>query len=111
MTNQELMIAKYKKDATDLAASALNALDGAVGSFAKKEINRDAFESAVNAVVVGFNSFSNSEITSYMDVEFSGAYGESESIYVYYEVTENMDGEEIIGTTSRVRLSRHPQTA
>lgn len=82
-------------------------LDEAVGAFARKEMSRNEFETAIALIIDGFKSLSDAEITAYMDVEFSGAYSDSESIYVYYEVTENTEAEEIIGTPSRIRLSRH----
>jgi len=84
-------------------------LDQAVGDFAEKKISHEQFDQRIDETVKSFNSHSNKDVTFKMDVEKSGAYSPSESIYPYYEVTENKEGEEIVGTPSRVRLSRHPE--
>lgn len=93
--------------------AAISALDSAVGAFAAREIGRDEFEAAVNAVAAGFGAMTDDEITAEMGVEFSGAYSDSESIYVLYDISANAEpgdggaGDSIVSSNGRIRLSRH----
>lgn len=100
---------KNKEQLQQAADAAMKELDNLVGMFAAKEIDRNDFENGIKVITLAFRGMSDAEITAYMDVELSGAYSDSESIYVYYEITRNTDDEEIVGTPSRVRLSRHAE--
>jgi len=96
-------------EAKAIADKHMDRLDKTVGDYAAKRITREQFDKQIDETVKSFNQHSNKDVTFKMDVEKSGAYSASESIYPYYEITENKEGEEIVGTPSRVRLSRHPE--